>query len=121
MEETVPHLGKNRLRKLLQAAFLFLLCSCTVLMLDDGHRLFSSIRLHSEGTEKGLGDVRHDNDVICTSGYNLCQYLIDTLAINASPNTPQHNYIIFSTLLFSNAVHQAPSLGSYIARAPPVC
>ena len=61
MKKPVTHCIKKRPTNLLQATFLYFLGCCMVFMLSGENRVFSSILLHSQGTEQCNRDVQNNN------------------------------------------------------------
>lgn len=121
MEAQITEYIKKRPMNLLQAAFLLFLSFFTVLVLNDGNSIFSSIFLHSQGAEQCSRDAQNNNDFFSASGYSLSQYLIDKLVINANPRILQHLIITFPAIFFPGAVRQVFSYCACTPRAPPVC
>lgn len=121
MKEPVTHCIKKRPTNLLQATFLYLLSCCMVFVLSGENRVFSSILLHSQGTEQCNRDVQNNNVFFSTAGYSISRVLVDTIAINSSSKILQLFIITFPTILFPDAVCHAFLYSSFIPRAPPVC
>jgi hypothetical protein len=121
MEAHITSCIKKRSINLLQAAFLFFLSCFTVLVLNDGNHVFSSILLHSQGTEQCSRDAQNNTEFFSTSCYSLSQYLIDKLVINSNSHILQLLILTFPAILFPGAVRQVFSYSTCIPRAPPVC